>query len=140
MTHHNPPKSTVGAAAAPAAIPGTINPFSGATMDPAGLAAAAKINPSTLPPVKEPEPVVRSNQEELAKGGKSYQFPSAPTTYEFRRGKRAHIPDGVYTTSDPDEIAELDEAVYVGNLYYFTGDVTSVQQLAPPPVSPDRLN
>lgn len=49
--------------------------------------------------------------------GKSYQFPSAPTNFTLPNGKRVLVPDGIHITEDAVEIAYLDAAVEVGNIW-----------------------
>ncbi len=79
---------------------------------------------------------------ELAKNnGKSYQFPSAPNSFHFNNRKdKTIIPDGIYTTIDPQEIAELDAAVECGNIWPFSGKVFASQQIPPRPVNPNETN
>ena len=78
---------------------------------------------------------------EKAEGAKSYQFPSAPCLFEFAKsGKRVPLPEGVYTTSDAEEIVELDKAVAVGNIYPYSGTIVYDAQVPPKPVSTTGLN
>lgn len=72
---------------------------------------------------------------------KSYQFPSAPNSFEFsfNTGKTI-IPDGIYTTANLREIAELDAAVECGNIWPFTGKVFASQQIPPRPINPNETN
>lgn len=77
----------------------------------------------------------------LSAGSKSYQFPSAPCAFEFQKsGKRVPLPEGVYTTSDADELAELDKAVSVGNIYPYSGKIVYDAQVPPKPVSTIGIN
>ncbi len=72
---------------------------------------------------------------------KSYQFPSAPNSFEFTGARtKTLIPDGIYTTSDPKEIEELDAAVECGNIWPFTGEFFSSRQIPPPPIDPSKTN
>jgi hypothetical protein len=72
---------------------------------------------------------------------KSYQFPSAPTTFEFTHSaKRVAIPDGVYKTSDAKEVEELDKCVRAGIIYDFIDP--SITPFAKPaaPLNPSTTN
>lgn len=72
---------------------------------------------------------------------KSYQFPSAPTTFEFTHSaKRVAIPDGVYKTSDTKEVEELDKCVRAGIIYDFIDP--SITPFAKPaaPLNPSITN
>lgn len=73
---------------------------------------------------------------------KAYQFPSAPTSFEFCTGKkqRVVIPDGVYRTADTAEIAELEAAVTANIIYPYTGDIISPTQVPPAPIDPTKTN
>jgi hypothetical protein len=73
-------------------------------------------------------------------GGQSYQFPSAPTTFEFASGRRIAIPDGVFTTSDPEEIKELDKCVRAGIIYPFNGELYSPFAKPAAPLNPTVTN
>lgn len=103
-----------------------------ATASTAALTALA----AKIPPADHPTPVVET-EAMFIPASKSYQFPSAPTTIEFQhKNKRVAVPDGVYRTSDAKEIAELDTWVDCGNIYPFTGDITSPSQVPPKPIDP----
>lgn len=66
-----------------------------------------------------------------------YQFPSAPSSFIMPDGRRLIAHDGVYSTSNPAEIAELDAAVGCGNLsYYGSMPRTAFQQ---PVLNEDRI-
>jgi len=72
---------------------------------------------------------------------KKYQFPSAPCSFSMPDGRRITVMDGVYETSNAEEIAELDKAVEVGNIYRFVPAVPKTPaQIPPPPVGADKIN
>lgn len=72
---------------------------------------------------------------------KSYQFPSAPTTFEFtHNSRRVAIPDGVLAVTDPKDIAELEACVRAGIVYGYI-DATVTPFAAPPaPLNPNITN
>lgn len=72
--------------------------------------------------------------------GKSYQFPSAPTSFEFASGRRIAIPDGVFTTSDPEEIKELEKCVRAGIIYPYNGEIYSPFAKPAAPLNPAVTN
>lgn len=69
--------------------------------------------------------------------GVSYQFPSAPSSFIFRDGRRVTAHDGIYTTSREDEIAELEETVACGNIWH-VGEVNVSGSFAEPVAGDDR--
>ena len=71
---------------------------------------------------------------------KKYQFPSAPVTFCMPNGRRITIPDGVYETSDEEELKELEAAVKVGNIFHYTGKIESKSQIPPVPVDMHKPN
>jgi hypothetical protein len=113
-----------------------VNPFQGATLNAQQLAEAAAKTPAATSTVED----TKSNIEEAKAGGKSYQFPSAPTTWEFQKGRRVTVADGVLTVTDPEEIRQLELAVAAGNIYPYTGTVFLPQQVVPAPVAANKVN
>lgn len=87
--------------------------------------------------VNTPALANQGEKHALVRDERSYQFPSAPCTVEFQhKNVRIAIPDGVYRTSDPKEIAELDLSVECGNIYRYNGDIISPSQVPPKPIDP----
>lgn len=73
--------------------------------------------------------------------GKKYQFPSAPTNFVFPNGRRVLIPDGVYYTEEPSEIAELESCVAVGNIWHHADDLPKAPQMeVPDPIDTSKVN
>ena len=76
---------------------------------------------------------------------KVYQFPSAPTSFHFSFAQnKINIPDGIYGTNDPKEIAELEAAVNCGNIWKYSPEI-NFAELAPTtripsPVRTDAVN
>lgn len=82
-----------------------------------------------------------TNPPPVAEVAKSYQFPSAPTTFEFtHNSRRVSIPDGVLAVTDPKDIAELEACVRAGIVYGYI-DATVTPFAAPPaPLNPNITN
>jgi hypothetical protein len=84
---------------------------------------------------------VVAEAQEPVKDGTSYQFPSAPTTYYWcHKNTKVVIQDGVYTTSNPKEIEELDELVASGAVWPYTGDLPSKFAIPVKPINPSEVN
>lgn len=67
---------------------------------------------------------------------RKYQFPSAPCSFHFpwEADKRA-VHDGVYQTSDPREIAYLEDMVKVFNISHYFEPSQLVQHQIPTPTT-----
>lgn len=61
-----------------------------------------------------------------------YQLPSAPCTLQLRGGNKVCL-EGVYETSDPDEIKELDKMAESGAISRWYSGPKSTQQTPPVP-------
>lgn len=72
---------------------------------------------------------------------KSYQFPSAPTTFEFTHSaRRVAIPDGVLEVTDAKDIAELDACVRAGIIYDFIDPTITPFAKPAAPLNPNITN
>lgn len=84
------------------------------------------------------------NFSHIKEGKRSYQFPSAPSSYHFPWLKdKTIIPDGIYTTANEREIAELEAAVEAGNIFPYSLELSyseNPQMIPAPPVRKDALN
>jgi hypothetical protein len=108
------------------------------TKTPAEIIAAAQtaVATPTAPTPGAPEAAKTSTG-----ATKSYQFPSAPTTFEFTHsGRRVALPDGVINVDDPRDIRELEACVTAGIVYgYIDPTVTPFAKPAAP-LNPNITN
>ena len=118
------------------------------TKSPAELIAAAEAAKLaqanagvTGPDLTKTNTTITTTESKSEVQSKSYQFPSAPTTFEFTHSaRRVAIPDGVLEVTDAKDIAELDACVRAGIIYDFIDPTITPFAKPTAPLNPNITN
>ena len=95
----------------------------------------------TGPDLTKTDAAITTTEPKSEVQSKSYQFPSAPTTFEFTHSaRRVAIPDGVLEVTAAKDIAELDACVRAGIIYDFIDPTITPFAKPAAPLNPNITN